>query len=74
MGIKVGLLLEEATVQRIDAMSEASRRSKSAIVDMAVELLAKQDEFSSIKLPRKRTALSVDKVRGGEKVSLPEAA
>jgi predicted transcriptional regulator len=48
MKIKVGLSLEEITVKRVSAMATATRRDKSTIVDMAVELLAQQDEFQSL--------------------------
>jgi predicted transcriptional regulator len=48
MKMKVGLSLEEITVKRVEVMATATRRDKSAIVDMAVELLAQQDEFANL--------------------------
>ena len=51
MKMKVGLSLEEITVKRIDVLAAGTRRDKSAIVDMAVELLAQQEEFSNLNPP-----------------------
>jgi hypothetical protein len=56
MKMKVGLSLEEVTVKRIEALAEGTRRDKSAIVDMAVELLSQQDEFSDLAPKTKRPA------------------
>jgi hypothetical protein len=48
MKMKVGLSLEEITVKRVHLMANATRRDKSTIVDMAVELLAQQEEFQAL--------------------------
>lgn len=50
MKMKVGLSLEEITVQRINAMAAGTKREKSAIVDLAIELLSMQDEFANLKV------------------------
>ena len=56
MKMKVGFSLDEITVKRIDALAEGTRRDKSTIVDMAVELLSQQDEFSDLAPKSKRPA------------------
>lgn len=48
MKMKVGLSLEKITVERVNQMAAATRRDKSTIVDMAVELLSQQDEFQHL--------------------------
>jgi hypothetical protein len=48
MKMKVGLSLEDVTVKRVHMMAEATRREKSTIVDMAVELLSQQEEFQNL--------------------------
>ena len=52
MKMKAGFSLEDITVKRIDEMAIATHREKSTIVDMAVELLAQQDEFAQIDTPQ----------------------
>jgi hypothetical protein len=46
--MKVNMSLEEITVKRVEVMATATRRGKGAIVDIAVELLAQQDEFANL--------------------------
>jgi len=82
MKMKAGFSLEQVTIQRIEALAAGTRRDKSTIVDMAIELLSSQDEFSdlippalpkAIK-PRKRTKIDPSKVTGVRKgLALPEA-
>jgi hypothetical protein len=48
MKMKAGFSLDEITVKRIQALAEGTRRDKSTIVDMAVELLSMQDEFQHL--------------------------
>ncbi len=67
MKMKAGFSLEQITLERIERMARATRRDKSSIVDMAIELLSQQDEFSHLEKktqPNKRTTRS----------QLPEAA
>ena len=63
MKMKVGLSLEEITVKRIAALADGTRRDKSAIVDMAVELLASQDEFEDLDMPQPSAPKKTSKAR-----------
>jgi len=56
MKMKAGFSLDEITIKRINAMAADTHRDKSKIVDMAVELLAQQDEFENVKPILKRPA------------------
>ena len=82
MKMKAGFSLEQITVKRIEALAAGTRRDKSTIVDMAIELLASQDEFSDLLPtslpkaagPRKRNKIDPSKVAGVRKgMTLPEA-
>lgn len=67
MQIKAGFSLQELTVKRIEQLAKATRRDKSTIVDMAVELLASQEEFSHIPqptAPRKPTLADIPVRKG----------
>ncbi len=67
MQIKAGFSLEDITVERIARLAKATRHDKSAIVDMAVELLATQEEFSHIPqptAPRKPTLADIPVRKG----------
>jgi hypothetical protein len=52
MKMKAGFSLDEITVKRIEVLAEGTRRDKSTIVDMAVELMAQQDEFEDLDMPK----------------------
>lgn len=71
MTIKAGFSLEDITVQRIGQMAAATRRDKSAIVDMAVALLAQQEEFAnldtSLPTPVRKTRKPIEKIEGVRK-------
>jgi hypothetical protein len=82
MKMKAGFSLEQITIQRIEALAAGTRRDKSTIVDMAIELLSSQDEFSDLIPPArpraarssKRTKVDPSKVAGVHKgLALPEA-
>jgi hypothetical protein len=44
----ITLSVEEVTRKRIQVIAKAKRQTLSAVVDTAVELLARQDEFSNL--------------------------
>jgi|WetSurMetagenome_2_1015567.scaffolds.fasta_scaffold143219_3 hypothetical protein len=46
--IKAGFSLKPITVERISKMADKTHRDKSAIVDIAIELLSRQEEFSEL--------------------------
>jgi len=67
MQIKAGFSLQEITVRRIEQLAKATRRDKSVIVDMAVELLSSQEEFSHLSqptAPRKQTLADIPVRKG----------
>ncbi len=41
MKMKAGYSLEEITIKRIEVLAEGTKRDKSAIIDIAIELLGK---------------------------------
>ncbi len=57
MSIPITLSVEEKTNEQINAIAKATRRTRSAVVDMAIELLAQQEEFADLAetSPSKRT-------------------
>ncbi len=67
MKMKAGFSLEQITLERIERMARATRRDKSSIVDMAIELLSQQDEFSYLE---KKTTTN----NRASRSRLPEAA
>ncbi len=75
MKMKAGFSLEETTIERITQMARATRRNKGTIVEMAIELLAQQDEFSVIDIeaparrPRTRQPSEIPGVRKGTRPS-----
>lgn len=52
MPVKAAYSLDEITIKRINRLAEETHRSKSAIVDLAIERLSQsreaQDEFTPI--------------------------
>jgi predicted transcriptional regulator len=54
--IVITLSVKDETNDTLDRLAELSDRKRSAIVDMAVELLAKQPEFSTRKQVGKQAA------------------
>lgn len=52
MKMKAGFSLDDITVKRIEVLAEGTRRDKSTIVDMAVELMAQQEEFAHLDMPQ----------------------
>lgn len=45
--MKKGYSLDQKTVQQIEAMATQSHRDYSAIIEMAIDLLARQPEFET---------------------------
>ena len=56
MKIKAGFSLEKITMKRIAVLADGTRRDKSTIVDMAIELFAQQNEFEDLDMPKPASA------------------